>query len=75
MRDRRRSLTRFQWQKDPLPQTLKIGRCYGAEVPTIAPPSCSQTLPVVTVGGPVKNPDRFCWTQSAARRVDSSALA
>jgi len=52
-----------------------IGRCYGAGVPDIAPPSCSQTFPVVTVGGPVKKPAKFCWTQSAARAVESSAPA
>jgi hypothetical protein len=53
-----------------------ISGCYGAGVPDIAPPiSCSQTLPVVTVGGPAKKSARFCWTQPAARAVDSSAPA
>jgi hypothetical protein len=53
-----------------------FGDGYGVGVPPMAPPtSCSQTLPIVTVGGPAKNPVRFCWTQSAARRVDSSAPA
>src|SRR5215207_2397459 len=53
-----------------------IGGCYGAGVPDISPPpSCSQTLPVVTTGGPVKNPARVYCTQSAARAVDASAPA
>jgi len=47
---------------------------YGAGVPGMGlPTSWSQTLLVVTVGGPANNPARFCWTQAAARCVDSSA--
>src|SRR5207244_2595350 len=49
---------------------------YDVGVPAIIPAaSWMRIVPVVTVGGPAKKSARFCFTQSAARLIDSSAPA